>query len=351
VKLRSPVLIQSLAEQIGAVLHGESKALQKCIYGIAAIETAQAGDVTFLANAHYKKYLATAKASAVILAPSDAQTFDGIALITKNPRLAVAKLVALCKIDDKILWKVHAQAVIAANAKIANNVAIGPNCVIGEGSVIETNVVLEPGVVIGNNCIIGRGSRIKANATLYHNISIGAKCILHSGCVIGADGFGYATDEQGNWIKMPHVGGVTIGQNVEIGSNTSIDRGFMENTLIGNNVIIDNQVQIAHNVAIGDKTAIAGCVGIAGSTTIGSCCLIGGGVSIAGHLEIADNVHITATSSVNRSLHKSGVYSSGLPARENHIWKKNVARFQFLDSMAQRIRNLERTVRTENFNI
>ena len=212
---------------------------------------------------------------------------------------------------------------------------------------VDAGAIIGAGVVIGADCVIGEQSQLKANVTLYNKVQIGARTTIHSNTVIGADGFGYATDATGNWVKMPHLGGVQIGDDVEIGSNTSIDRGFLENTKIDNGVIIDNLVQIGHNVTIGAKTAIAGCVAIAGSATIGANCLIGGGSSIAGHISLADRVIITGTSAVNRSLLKPGVYSSGFPAKENHLWKKNVARFQFLDELAKRVRHLERFLKVD----
>jgi len=209
-------------------------------------------------------------------------------------------------------------------------------------------VVLGAGVIIGARCNIGAGTQLKPNVTLYDDVCMGQKCVVHSGTVIGSDGFGYELDENGGWFKLLHLGGVVIGNHVGIGSNTCIDRGLFDNTVIGNQVIIDNLVQIAHNVNIGDGTAIAGCVGIAGSTTIGKYCLIGGASSIVGHISISDRVYITGTSSVSHSITKSGVYSSGFPARENKEWRRNVARFMYLDDMAKRIKELEKTMAGPN---
>jgi UDP-3-O-[3-hydroxymyristoyl] glucosamine N-acyltransferase len=263
-----------------------------------------------------------------VLSPEDAKLCPPqvTTLITKNPRLALAKLLNL--------W---------ADAK-QTAASIHPSAVIGKNVELGDNLLIEAGVVVGDNCKLGNNTQLKANVTLYNNVTIGANCTVHSGTVIGSDGFGYAVDTDGSWFKMLHLGGVVIGDNVEIGSNTSIDRGMIDNTVIGNNVIIDNLVQIGHNVVIGDRTAIAGCTGVAGSTVIGKNCLIGGASSIAGHITIGDRVNITGTSAVNHSLLEPGVYSSGFPAKENGVWRRNVARFMMLDNMAKRLKELEKAL-------
>ena len=323
-QLNKPYLLNELADKINAELKNDANNV--IIEKIATMEIAQPGDVTFLVNPHYRKYLATTKASAVIVSPVDLQYCSASALVTNNPRLSLAKLLQLC-IAHKINSNgIHSSVVIGDNCNIADSVTIGPNC------------------VIGNNCTIGDGSVLKPNVILYDNVKIGTNVTIHSGTVVGSDGFGYANDEMGNWVKIPHLGGVIIEDSVEIGSNTSIDRGVLENTIIGKGTIIDNLVQIGHNVVIGENTAIAGCVGIAGSTKIGSSCLIGGAANIAGHIEIGDKVCITGASSVNRSFLKPGIYSSGLPAGENYVWRKNVARFNHLDDLAKRVRELERSI-------
>lgn len=346
-RLNKQYLLTELAEKIDTTISNKSLASGKMIKNLATINEAGDGDITFLINNKYGNYLKHCKASAIIIQPEYVDNnLSPIALITENPRLSLAKLMQLCFQQATIDYKIHPSVQIGAHSNVAKEVNIGPNCVIGNRVIIEKNVCIGAGVVIGSDCVIKENVQLKANVTIYHGVNIGKNTIIHSGTVIGSDGFGYAHDATtGNWVKMLHVGGVSIGDNVEIGSNTSIDRGFMEDTTIGDGVIIDNLVQIGHNVIIGEKTAIAGCVGIAGSTEIGAYCLIGGRSAIAGHLKIVDRVHITATSAVNRSLLKPGVYSSGFPARENNVWKKNVARFQFLDDMAKRIRKLERFVK------
>lgn len=345
VQLNKQYSLLELAEKINATVYQPTAAKAINIQNIATIDTAIKGDITFLINSKYARYLKTCKASAIIISPEYANDkLMPIALISKNPRLSLAKLMQLCLPAKSNHYEIHSSVQIGKDCNIATTVTIGPNCVIGDGVTIKQGVIIEPGVIIGNGCLINDNVQIKANVTLYAGVELGCDTVIHSGTTIGSDGFGYANDEFGNWVKMPHIGKVIIGNNVEIGSNVCIDRGFMENTIIGNGVIIDNLVQIGHNVIIGDNTAIAGCVAIAGSANIGAFCLIGGGSSIAGHITIADKVHITATSGVNRSLLKAGVYSSGLPARENALWKKNVARFQFLDQMAKRIRKLEKII-------
>lgn len=331
-KLNQSINLLSLAKLIGTDLQFVSESVHnsdqanKIINSIETIDVANSEQVTFLGNPLYVKYLADTKAAAVIVHPKYIDKCATAKLVTKNPRLALAKLLSLCE-SSKPFAGIHASCVKGDNVKIGKDVTI------------------EAGVVIGNNCFIGDNTVIKANVVLYDNVRIGSNCIIHSSTVIGSDGFGYAQDDDYNWVKVPHLGGVIIEDNVEIGSNTSVDRGCIGDTIIKQGVIIDNLVQIAHNVVIGEHTAIAGCVAIAGSTAIGSRCLIGGASSIAGHLTIADNVHITATTSINKSLLQAGVYSSGLPAKDNMIWKKNIVRFNLLDhtfkEIFKRIKHLE----------
>ncbi len=345
-KLKQPMSLSEVSKSIDADLVTDMAAIgDQLITHIAkSIDTGGAGSITFLANPLYKKFLPHTKAAAVLLTADDAKDCPVAALVTRNPRLSLAKLIQLCYTAPERKVGIHPTAILAADAKLSQDVTIGPYCVVGARSEIAAGVTLQAGVVIGEDCSIGAGTEIKANVTLYNRVRIGAQCTIHSNTVLGSDGFGYAADAAGNWVKLEHLGGVVIGNQVEIGSSTTIDRGMLDDTVIGNQVIIDNQVQIAHNVTIGDKTAIAGCVGIAGSTSIGKHCLIGGAASIAGHLTIGDFVNITGTSAVNHSLSEPGVYSSGLPARENSVWRRNVARFMLLDSLAKRVKELEKQI-------
>lgn len=329
-KLNNKLTLAELATKIGAELSANADP-NIVVDSIQKLETAQPGSVSFCTHVSYTKLLATTQASAVLLSLAEADSCKVPVLSSENPRLALAKLLTLCIPEPSIepVDLVHPTAVFGKNVTLGRKVKIGANC------------------TVGDNCVLGDGSELKANVVLYADIIIGKRCIIHSGSVIGSDGFGYAVDQQANWVKMPHLGSVIIGDDVEIGSNTSIDRGMIDDTVIGNRVIIDNLVQIGHNVHIGDNTAIAGCVGIAGSAKIGRYCLIGGASSIAGHISLADKVHITATSAVSNTISKPGVYSSGMPARENSDWRRSVARFLTIDSMAKRIRDLEKTIITE----
>ena len=236
---------------------------------------------------------------------------------------------------------IHPAAVVHPSAQIGANVSVAP------GAVIEANVTLGDGVTVGANTVIGQNSRVgegscfRANVTAYHGVIIGKRCNFHSGVVLGADGFGFAPDK-GRWHKIAQIGTVEIGDDVDVGANTTIDRGALENTQIGNGVILDNQIQIAHNCVIGDFTAIAGCTGIAGSTRIGRNCMIAGGVGIAGHLEICDNVHLMMMCQVTRSISEPGAYASGTAMSDEKNWKKSVARFRHLDDLARRLQQLER---------
>lgn len=328
----NPITLQELADVINANLmllnNLDNSYMGKQISALEVIEKANENQVTFLANPIYSKYLSSTNAGAIIISSkylnSKHLNKKVAVLVTENPRLALAKLLSLCE-----KFKQN------NNANSSDN--IHNSCVMGQNVRIGANVIIEAGVVIGDDCIIGDNTIIKANVVLYNNVRIGNNCLIHSNTVIGSDGFGFAQDENNVWVKIPHLGGVIIGDHVEIGSNTSIDRGCIGDTIIHNRVIIDNLVQIAHNVEIGEYTAIAGCTGIAGSTVIGKKCLIGGAVNIAGHLMIADQVCITGASSINISLLKPGVYSSGLPVRDNVTWRKNIARFNVLDESFKKI--------------
>lgn len=331
-KLQSPITLGELSIIIGAELaEGCGDAVNITITHIAELETAGPGSISFLAdNPAYKKFLPTTKASAVLTSKKFAADSPVPCLVAKNPRLSLGRMLHLCMPQTQAMSaSIHPTAIIGKNVTIGDQVTIGPYC------------------VIADNCSIGDSCELKPNVTIYSNTHIGNNCTIHSGTVLGSDGFGYEIDESGNWFKMPHLGGLIIGSHVEIGSNTSIDRGMIANTVIGDGVIIDNLVQIGHNVEIGDYTAIAGCAGIAGSTVIGKRCLIGGAACIAGHIQLGDKVYITGTSAVNHTILEPGIYSSGLPARENSLWRRNVARFNNLQSLSKRITAIEKKLQSE----
>ena len=331
--------LNELAERVGATVSGNGDTL---ITGLATLHDAGPEDLAFLANPSYLRFLQDTHAAGVLIREEHKDACPVPALVLKDPYLGYATLSQL--FDPTALKQaptVHETAIIADTASIGENVSIGPHVTIGAHVVIEDDVVIGAGVSIGDDSIVGKGSRLYPNVTLYHGVTMGERCIIHSSAVLGGDGFGFAFNGQG-WTKIAQIGGVRLGNDVEVGSCSSVDRGALGDTLIGNDVKIDSQVQIAHNVQIGDHSALAGCVGIAGSTKIGQGCLLGGGVGIAGHLEIADRVQITGMSLITNSIHKAGVYSSGTGAMPNAQWRKNAVRFKQLDEMARRLSRLEK---------
>ncbi|WP_290617940.1 MULTISPECIES: UDP-3-O-(3-hydroxymyristoyl)glucosamine N-acyltransferase [unclassified Arsukibacterium] len=332
-------LLSELAEQLNAQVVGDAA----CgVSAVATLENAGEGTISFLANSKYRKFLSQTSASAVLIKAEDLPfVASGVnALVVADPYVAFAHIAQLLDSTPAIANGIHPSAIIDASAIIGERCAIGPNVVISAGVVLSNGVQLGSGTVIGKAARIGAGSRLWANVTIYHNVQIGSDCLIHSGAVIGSDGFGFA-NKAGNWVKIPQTGTVIIGDNCEIGANTTIDRGAIEDTTVGNNVIIDNLCQIAHNVQIGDHTAMAGSASIAGSTKVGRYCIIGGGVGINGHIEIADGVQITGMSMVTRSLTEKGVYSSGIPAATNAEWRRNTARLRQVEQLFQRVKQLE----------
>ena len=327
-----------LAERLGAGLRGDPDIL---IERVAALDAAGPRDVTFLSNRRYRPYLKDTRAGAVILPSRFADACPVPALVLDNPYLGYARAAALLSPPPEAAPGVAASAVVDPSAEVARDASIGAHCVVEAGASVGAGSSLGPGSFLGRNSSIGPRGRIAARVAICENVTIGARAVIHPGVVIGADGFGLANDG-GVWVKIPQLGGVRIGDDVEVGANTTIDRGALEDTVIEDGVKLDNLIQIGHNVRIGAHTAIAAGVAVGGSARIGSRCTIGGAASIAGHLEIADDVHITATSAVPKSIGRAGVYSSGMPARENRIWRRNVARLGQLDGMAQRLRALER---------
>lgn len=334
--------VAKLASLIGAEVHGDPNCP---VVGLASLTQASPGQISFLDNAHYRQYLATTKASAVILAAEDLSLCPTNALVTANPYLGYAKVAALFAPSVQVSAGVHASAMVAADCQIHPTASIGPFCVLGRGVVVGEGVIINAGCVIGEYTQIGAHSLLWANITIYHGVTIGERVIIHSGVVIGSDGFGIAND-QGRWHKVPQLGKVKIGNDVEIGANTTIDRGALNDTVLEDGVKLDNQIQIGHNVHIGSHTAIAGCVGVAGSTKIGKYCLIGGGTGIGGHLEITDKVVITGMSRVTHSISVPGIYSSGSPIQTNREWRKNSVRLRQLDEMSRRLQRIEKMLQT-----
>ncbi len=330
-----PSTLEELAKLSGTKLVGKSDCK---INAVNTLKSANEGEISFLSNRHYTSFLKNTRASAVILTENDLANCPTNALITDNPYLAYAKIAIHLYPDnnrkslrqDNIVTgencKIDSSVSISANVTIGNNVTVGSNTYIGPGCVIEDNVT------VGNNCLL------IANITLCHDIKLGDEIILHPGVVIGSDGFGLAQENK-QWLKIPQIGSVIVSDKVEIGANSTIDRGAIEDTIIETGVKIDNQVQIGHNVIVGEHTAIAGCTGIAGSTIVGKRCMIGGAVGISGHIEIVDDVVITAMSGVSNSIKSPGVYSAGIPVTENKIWRRNIVRFRQLDELIKKIMN------------
>lgn len=334
------VTLAELAQKFDGSVIGDPDCI---ISSLATLTAAKSGQIAFLANAKYRPHLETTQASAVIVSEANAKYCNTNALVLSNPYLGFALVAQLLDTTPKSAVDIAPSAVISGDATIGVNVAIGAN------SVIETGVILADNVTIGANCFIGKnakidsGTQLWSNVSIYHQVEIGRDCLIQANTVIGSDGFGYANDK-GQWIKIPQLGAVIIGNNVEIGACTTIDRGALENTIIEDNCIIDNQIQIAHNVVMGSGTAMAACSVIAGSTVIGKNCTLAGLVGINGHMNIADGSIFTGMSMVTKSTKEAGVYSSGIPALPNKEWRKNAARYKHLDSMHRKIVELEKAM-------
>jgi UDP-3-O-[3-hydroxymyristoyl] glucosamine N-acyltransferase len=315
-----------LAVRFGLTLRGEPSLK---IRRVATLSNADAGAVSFFANSRYRRQLQSTRATAVLLAPADEAACPVAALIDPNPYLAYARIATLMYPESAPSAGIHPTAVVASTARVPASACIGPL------SVVEADVELGERVHIGPGCIVHRGARIGADSnllsrvTVYAAVILGQRCILHAGAVVGADGFGFAPNA-GTWTKIPQVGTVRVGDDVEIGANTSIDRGAIDDTVIEDGVKLDNQIQVGHNVIIGAHTIIAACTGISGSTTLGKRCMIGGMVGFAGHLTIADDVEVTGYSLVSASIKHSGSYSGGMPAVETRIWRRMVVHLRRL---------------------
>ncbi len=330
--------LAQIAEAIGAELRGDGTCI---IHNLNTLQSAGAGELAFLANKSYQPLLTTTCASAVILHPEYAQDFAGNALLMDNPYAGYARATALFNKAARPQVGIHGSAVVAASARIDPLACIGPQVTISDDVQIGAEAVIGAGVFVGARSRVGRGTTIFANASIYHDVTIGEQVVIHSGAVIGADGFGFANDG-GKWIKIHQLGGVEIGNRVEVGACTTIDRGALGNTVIEDGVILDNHVQIAHNVRIGENTAMAAYSGIAGSTVVGKNCIFAGQAGAVGHVKVGDNVHAMARCTISKSIDKPGSYSSGLLMYETAVWRKNAARFGQLDDMARRLRKLEK---------
>ncbi|WP_267256508.1 UDP-3-O-(3-hydroxymyristoyl)glucosamine N-acyltransferase [Coxiella endosymbiont of Ornithodoros maritimus] len=334
--------LTELATAIGATVQGDGDCK---IHNVAPIADAKPGEISFVTDRKYRKYLTQTKASAILLDEKLASRCPVNALVMSNPKLGFAKLLILLRPQSVPTCGIHPTAVVGESCQI------DPSIHIGAQVVIEEDVVIGPRTLIGAGASIGRGSQIGSDCCLYSRVTlysqtrIGDRSIIHSGAVIGADGFGLTQDEKGEWLKIPQVGRVIVGDDVEIGANATIDRGALGDTVIGNGVKIDDLVMIAHNVCIGDHTVIAGCAGVAGSTTVGRHCMIGASAGLNGHIEICDNVIITGMGMIQKSITKPGIYSSGTGMQTNREWRKSVIRFWQLDELAKRLKRLEKLIR------
>jgi UDP-3-O-[3-hydroxymyristoyl] glucosamine N-acyltransferase len=315
-----------LAVRFGLTLRGEPSLT---VRSVATLSHASAGALSFLANSRYRRQLDSTRATAVLLSAEDESHCPVAALIDPNPYLAYARIAALIHPPVTAAPGIHPSAVVAAGARIAASASIGPLAVIEEDAQIAERVLIGPGCIVQRGARVGADSALLSRVNLYPGVTLGKRCILHAGAVVGADGFGFAPNA-GTWVKVPQVGSVRIGDDVEIGANTTIDRGAIDDTVVENGVKLDNQIQVGHNVIIGAHTAIAACTGISGSTVIGQRCMIGGMVGFAGHLTIADDVTITGCSLVSASIREAGSYSSGMPTVETRLWRRMVAKLRRL---------------------
>lgn len=332
------MILQDLAEALEVKLHGDPHC---SILALAPIDRAGEGELAFVVSTRYADALRQSTAAAVIVPESLAAMAPGNCLVSRNPYASYARASWLLAPEERAVIEVHPSAIVDPSASIASTASIGPGVIIGANTTISEEVVIGANCCIGADVKLGRGCRLFPNVTLYDKVRMGQSCRVQSGAVIGSEGFGYAPTAAG-WQQIQQTGGVTIGERVHIGANTTIDCGAIDDTLIADGVILDNQIQIAHNVQIGENTAIAGCTGIAGSTRIGRDCQIGGACNIVGHIRIADRVIINAASLVSRSIEASGRYGSGMPLQPEHAWRRSFVTLGKLDQLVRRVRRLER---------
>lgn len=323
----------SLAERFSLGLLGDGGTR---VTGVGTLVHAHRDQLAFLANPKYRHQLAQTQAGIVVLRAEDAEGYAGTALVASDPYSAFARIATLFEPPVQHPAGVHASAVVDASARIAADAHVGAHASIGARSRIDAGAIVGAGCVIGDDCVVGAGAVLIARVTLVTRVRLGERVRIHPGAVLGADGFGLAMDG-GRWLKVPQLGGVSIGDDCEIGANTTIDRGAIEDTVLEHDVRLDNQIQIGHNAFIGAHTAMAGCAAVAGSARIGRYCLIGGGAGVLGHLEVCDRVVITAMSLVSSSIREPGEYSSGTGLMDNRSWRKNAARFKQLDALARRV--------------
>jgi UDP-3-O-[3-hydroxymyristoyl] glucosamine N-acyltransferase len=341
--------LAEIAAHVGGDVLGDGESL---IRQVAPLSTAMPGEISFLANPKYRKQLDNTQASAVIVSPKVAAELSEqalgqfSALVAANPYATYARVAALLNPVAQAVAGIPVSAMVHETASVAASASIGPGVVIGQAVVVGEKAVIGANTVLGDGVTVGANSFIYPNVTLYAGVSLGQRVIVHSGTVIGADGFGFAPSAEG-WIKIPQIGGVQIGDDVEIGANTTIDRGALADTVIGNGCKLDNQIQIGHNCVIGEHTVIAGCVGVAGSTQIGSWCAIGGAAMILGHLQIADRCEISPGTMVMKSITQPGKYTALMPLDTHENWLSNASQLRHLHVLAKRVADLEKQLKNQ----
>ncbi len=328
--------LDELVARFGGRLIGDGRLR---IRQVATLERAGPEDFAFLANPKYRKQLKVSHAGAVALAQENAEACPLPCIVSENPYAYYARVARLLNPPATASPGIHPNAVV--ETVLPAGVSVGPGSWIGKGASIGAGSVIGPGCIVGQDVTLGEEALLHGNVTIYAGCRIGARAIIHSGAVIGADGFGFAREADGRWGKIPQIGRVLIGDDVEIGANTTIDRGALDDTVVGDGVKLDNQIQVGHNVHIGEHTAMAGCVGIAGSARLGRRCTVGGGAIILGHLTIADDVNISAATLVTKSIGQAGTYTGALPFAAHRDWLRNAAQLRHLDAMSDRIRELE----------
>lgn len=334
---RAPLSLEQIVAQLGGEVRGDASVR---VSQVATLEAAQSDQISFLSNPRYQGQLVATRAGAVILSRRIAERYDRTCIVAQDPYVYFARLAQLFNPPAEAPSGVHPSAVVECD--VPASASIGPLVYIGRDARIGEDVVIAAGCVIGAGVEIGEGSRLHANVTVYPGCVIGRRAILHSGAVIGADGFGFAREADATWVKIPQIGRVVLGDDVEVGANTTIDRGALGDTIVENDVKLDNLVQIAHNCRIGEHSAIAGCAGIAGSTQIGKRCMIGGAAMITGHISIADDVIVSGTSFMPKSVSEPGVYTSAVHPQKHAEWLKNFSHLRHLDALSEKIRALEK---------
>lgn len=332
-----------LAAQFGCDLVGDP---DLPVSSVATLVNAGEGQLSFFANRAYRQQLRQTAATAVILQTKDAGDCPVSALLTDDPYLVYALIASELHPQPALTASVHPSAAIAESAVVSESAQIGANATVENNAEVGDGAYIGSGAVIGARCKVGKNSHVLANATLVQDVVMGERCIIHSGAVIGADGFGNARTDNG-WVKVPQVGGVTIGNDVEVGACTSVDRGAIDDTILEDGVRLDNQIQIGHNAHIGAHTAIAASAAISGSTTIGKRCMLGGQSALAGHLNICDDTVIAGATMITKSIVEPGYYMGSIPGEKGSVWKKRVARFRRLEDIVDRVNKLEEIVSKE----